>query len=138
MDAAAGGSFEPIHRLSTVVAGIAVAVFAVRYWRRAKLWAVGALLSLVATALTGRVVLLALGSQVPPPWSLFEYPVNNFFAFLTAFSLLATAVDSVNGRRSVLLRGAAFWSVVASLWRLHVGSSQDSTGAVSIPTGPDA
>ncbi len=138
VEAAAGGSFESIHRFSTVVAGVAVAVFAVRYWRRARLWAAGALLSLVVTALTGRVVLLALGGQVPPPWSFFVYPVNNFFAFLTAFFLLAAAVDSVNWRRSVLLRGAAFWSVVVSLRSLHVGSSQDSTGAVSIPAGPDA
>jgi hypothetical protein len=115
VESAAGGSFEPIHRLSTVVAGVAVAAFAVRYWRQTRLWAAGALLLLVATALTGRMVLLALGGQVPPPWSFFVYPVNNFFALLTAFFLLAAAVDSVDWRRSVLLRGAAFWSVVASL-----------------------
>jgi len=71
VEAAAGGSFEPIHRFSTVVAGVAAAVFAARYWRRTRLWAAGALLSLVATAMTGRVVLLALGGQVPPPWSFF-------------------------------------------------------------------
>jgi len=115
LDAVASGSFEPLHRFSTVAAGLAVVLFAVRYWRRAKPWAVGALASLLATALTGRVVLLTLGGEVPPPWSFLVYPVNNLFAFLTAFMLLAAAVEQTGWRRSVLLRGAAFWSVASSL-----------------------
>jgi len=115
IEATAAGSFEPIHRFSTVAAGLVVAIAAARHWRRAPVFAFGAVASLVVTALTGRVVLLALGGEVPPPWVYLIYPVNNFFAFLTAFFTLALAVDGVQWRRAVLLRGAAFWSVVASL-----------------------
>jgi hypothetical protein len=75
----------------------------------------GAAASLVATALTGRVVLLALGGEVPKPWAYFVYPINNFFAFLTAFFAMTLAVEEVTWRRRILLRGAAFWSVAASL-----------------------
>lgn len=46
---------------------------------------------------------------------LLRIPINNFFAFLTAFFALALAVEEVTWRRRILLRGAAFWSVVASL-----------------------
>jgi hypothetical protein len=115
IEAAAAGSFEPIHRFSTVAAGIAVFAAALRHRRDAPLFALGAAASLVATALTGRVVLLALGGEVPKPWAYFVYPTNNFFAFLTAFFALALAVEEVTWRRRILLRGAAFWSVAASL-----------------------
>jgi hypothetical protein len=113
--AVASGSFEPIHRFSTVAAGLAVFAAAVWYRRRAPLFAFGSAASLVATALTGRVVLLALGGDVPEPWAYMVYPANNFFAFLTAFFALALAVEEVRWRRRVLLRGAAFWSVAAAL-----------------------
>jgi hypothetical protein len=53
-------------------------------------------------------VLLALGGEVPKPWAYFVYPINNFFAFLTAFFALALAVEEVTCRRRILLRGAAF------------------------------
>jgi hypothetical protein len=115
IEAAAAGSFEPIHRFSTVAAGIAVFAAALRHRRDAPIFALGAAVSLVATALTGRVVLLALGGEVPKPWAYFVYPINNFFAFLTAFFVLALAVEEVAWRRRILLRGAAFWSVAASL-----------------------
>jgi hypothetical protein len=67
IEAAAAGSFEPIHRFSTVAAGIAVFAAALRHRRDTPLFALGAAASLVATALTGRVVLLALGGEVPKP-----------------------------------------------------------------------
>ena len=67
IEAAAAGSFEPIHRFSTVAAGIAVFAVALRHRRDAPLFALGAAASLVATALTGRVVPLALGGEVPKP-----------------------------------------------------------------------
>ncbi len=111
----ASGSFEPIHRFSTVTAGVAVVAAAVRHWKRSKLFALGAVGSLVATVFTGRVVLLTLGGEVPPPWSYLVYPLNNFLAFLTAFFVLALAVESLTWRRRVLLRGVAFWSIAASL-----------------------
>jgi hypothetical protein len=49
------------------------------------------------------------------PEHYFVYPINNFFAFFTAFFALALAVEEVTWRRGILLRGAAFRSVVASL-----------------------
>jgi hypothetical protein len=115
IEAVAASSFEPIHRFSTVAAGTAVFATALQHPRDAPLFALGAAASLVATALTGRVVLLALGGEVPKPWAYFVYPINNFFAFLTAFFALALAVEKVAWRRRILLRGAAFWSVATSL-----------------------
>jgi hypothetical protein len=115
IEATASGSFEPIHGFSTVAAGFAVFAAALRRRRDASLFALGAAALLVATALTGRVVHLALGGEVPKPWAYFVYPINNFFAFLTAFFVLALAMEEVTWRRRILLRGAAFWSVVTSL-----------------------
>ena len=120
IEAVAAGSFEPIHRFSTVAAGIAVFATALQHPRDAPLFALGAAASPVATALTGRVVLLALGGEVPKPWAYFVYPINNFFAFLTAFFALALAVEKVTWRRRILLRGAAFWSVATSLSGAYV------------------
>ena len=69
--------FELIHRFSTVAAGIAVFATALQHPRDAPIFALGAAASLVATALTSRVVLLALGGEVPKPWVYFVYPISS-------------------------------------------------------------
>lgn len=116
ISAVASGSFEPVHRFSTVATGIIVAIAAAVYFKKYRLFAAGVIASLVATAITGRIVLLALGGKIPAPWSYAIYPVNNFLAFLTAFFALMIAMPHVQGWKTrVLLRGAAFWSIVSSL-----------------------
>ncbi|WP_148682679.1 respiratory chain protein [Pyrobaculum ferrireducens] len=117
--AVAAGSFEPIHRFSTVLAGAAVVIAFLK--NRKSIYGAAALAALVATALTGRVVLLALGGEVPKPLAYLVYPINNLAAFATAFFLLMLAVPEMpQWRRRILLRGAAFWSVVASLTGAYI------------------
>ncbi|AEA12558.1 putative respiratory chain protein [Thermoproteus uzoniensis 768-20] len=111
----AGGSVEPLHRILTVLAGVAVLAAFLANLRRNAPASAGMLASLIATALTGRLILLALAGQLSPPFDLLVYPANNLLALSSASFALALAVDSeIPWRRPVLLRGAAFWAATAS------------------------
>ncbi|MFN3803838.1 MAG: respiratory chain protein [Pyrobaculum sp.] len=116
------GSLEPVHRLLTIAAGVLyVVVFALALRTGARplvYLAATALAFLIATALTGRVVLLVLGGEVPAPWSYAVYPLNNALALAAAMSMALLAsmfTPPVSTRGGYLFRGAAFWGAVASI-----------------------
>ncbi|AAL63420.1 possible respiratory chain protein [Pyrobaculum aerophilum str. IM2] len=119
---AISGSFEPIHRFLTVLtSALYVAVFAYSLRIRSRVvvgLAALALAFLIATALTGRAVLLVLGGEIKPPLAFAIYPLNNSLALLTAatMALLWSLVTPVKTYSHILAyRGAAFWGFVASV-----------------------
>ncbi len=121
--AALRGSLEPVHRFLTVAAGVLYAlVFALVYKKnRANVHiAAAALIFLTLTALTGIIVLLTLGGEVPKPLSYTIYPINNGLALATTLTMALLAAKlspNVGGsdKRAILYRGAAFWGAVASI-----------------------
>lgn len=119
--AALRGSLEPVHRFLTVAAGVLyVAVLAYAFKARGRVLALAASAVgfLVATALTGRMVLLVLGGEVPPPYSYAVYPLNNALALFTvgAMALLwAMLTPAEPADRAYLYRGAAAWGFLSSV-----------------------
>jgi len=124
------GSLEPIHRLATVVTGIlytAALIYALRHGDKLEKVVVSLAFGfLIATAITGRMVLLALGRELPEPWLYLIYPINNALALMTSLSMAVAATINLSasagggGRPVVLLRGAAVWGALASVYGAYV------------------
>lgn len=120
------GSLEPLHRILTVLAAPFVLAMAIASYRLGPVFyisLVGVAL-LIATSITGRMVLLALGGYIGQPIAPLIYSFNNLFATLTigsaalVYRMLASDIVSMayNEKRTpmILHRGAAGWGIIAS------------------------
>lgn len=144
--AALQGSLEPVHRILTVIAAPLLAAFTVALARSRIGLRLPALLGILSltflalTALTGRLILLALGGYFEQPLASLIYSINNLFSTLTLGALVTARVAAeppgpVERRRAALLlhRGAAAWGLIASfLGALILGYTKTTGEAVDV------
>lgn len=124
------GSLEPLHRILTVLSApflVLLAITAFRVRDKHQLifpLSMLSILFLAFTAITGRMILYALGGYVEQPMASLIYSVNNLLATLTIGSV-AMVLGILNsglhnkllGERRVSLilhRGASAWGLIAA------------------------
>ncbi|MEM2471814.1 MAG: hypothetical protein QXI64_02345 [Sulfolobales archaeon] len=124
------GSLEPLHRILTVLSApflIILAIIASRIRRSYPYIFFSALLSvlfLTLTAITGRMILLALGGYIEQPMASLIYSLNNLLAMLTIGSVAMVVGILDHGLRVkiseerriavILHRGASAWGLIAA------------------------
>jgi hypothetical protein len=124
------GSLEPLHRILTVLSApflviLAIMVSSVR--RSYPFILFSSLLSilfLTLTAITGRMILLALGGYIEQPMASLTYSLNNLLATLTigSVAMVTGILDhglrvKISGERRIaviLHRGASAWGLIAA------------------------
>ncbi len=130
------GSLEPLHRILTILSAPFLAILALTAFRiRREYWlifpiVVLSILFLVLTAITGRMILLALGGYLEQPIASLMYSFNNLLATLTigavamALGILNSRLcnDLLGERRASLIlhRGASAWGLIAAFLGAYV------------------
>lgn len=124
------GSLEPLHRILTILSAPFLAILAVVAFRtRKKYWLIFPLsflstLFLALTAITGRMILYALGGYLEQPIASMIYPINNLLATLT-IGAVAMELGILNDKLCnslleerkaplILHRGASAWGLIAA------------------------
>lgn len=130
------GSLEPLHRILTVLsAPLLVALILMVSRVRKSHWmilplSILPLLFLTLTAITGRMILYALGGYIDQPVAPLIYSLNNLLATLTIGSTAITLsvmdrglLDTVSRERKtalILHRGASAWGLIAAFLGAYI------------------
>lgn len=148
------GSLEPVHRILTIIAvplltAFPIALARARLGRRLPLiLGILSLAFLATTAMTGRLILMALGGYFEQPFASLIYSINNLFATLTLGTIVTARIAAEigaswppgeRGKALVLHRGAAAWGLVASfLGALILGYTKTTGRAVDLSFVPSS
>ena len=120
------GSLEALHRILTVLAAPLVLAMAIASYRLGLVFyiSLAGVALLIATSITGRMILLTLGGYIGQPIAPMVYSFNNLFATLAigsaslVYRMLASGMISMAyGEKRIpmiLHRGAAGWGIIAS------------------------
>ncbi len=130
------GSLEPLHRILTVLSAPFLAILTLAAFRlRKSYWlilpvSILSVLFLTLTAITGRMILLALGGYIGQPIAPLIYSINNLLATLTIGSAAMILGILDHGLQSrileerkaplILHRGASAWGLIAAFLGAYI------------------